>query len=160
MLTPQEQQALDLLLKKKEDTPQPARSVRFTNWTDEDFTWTWGKVPYTVNAHETVTYEDWLARHMAKHLAERELNRENEISIKEQKDKGIKPQDRQEINIVFSPLREQYIKKALGDIVNTAANATELATKMMNPVQEVVIEQAKKPKEVFEGLNEITAKGK
>lgn len=167
MLSPEEQQALDLLLKKKDASSQPVvRSVKFTNWTDEDFTHTWAKVPYTVKAHETLVLEEWLARHLAKHLAERELNKENNVLVATQKAKGMKGQDIQEINIVFSPLREQYIKMCLGETMAEGSTSTELAMKSMNikdEVKEEVVETKKpsKKKEVFEGLeavNEATAK--
>lgn len=52
------------------------KSVIFTNWTSEDFTWTWNSVPYTFPAGKTIYLEDYLADHFAKHLVDRELFRQ------------------------------------------------------------------------------------
>lgn len=57
-------------------------SVLFTNWTNEDFTWKWDGQPYTFKARSTETinagtreHNEGLARHFAKHLTDRELNK-------------------------------------------------------------------------------------
>jgi len=50
-------------------------SVIFTNWTKEDFSWTWNSVPYTFRAGQSIYIEDYLANHFAKHLVDRELIR-------------------------------------------------------------------------------------
>jgi len=49
------------------------KAVLFTNYTNKDFTWTWGNVPYTFKAGQSVYMEDWKANHFAKHLIDREL---------------------------------------------------------------------------------------
>lgn len=145
MLSPEEQQALDLLLKKKNSTVAPTlKSVRFTNWTEEDFTHTWDRVPYTVKAHETIVLQDWLASHLAKHLAERELNRENQ---------GIKREDQKDT--FFTPKKQEFINRALGTVVSEANTSNELEIQMMNPEPKI---EDKPAKEVFEGLDEATTK--
>lgn len=52
-------------------------SVMFTNWTSEDFTWTWNSVPYTFKKGQPIYLEDYLAKHFAKHLVDRELFRQD-----------------------------------------------------------------------------------
>jgi len=49
--------------------------VRFVNFTDEDFVGKWGGVPQLISAGQSVPMEDWRARHYAKHLINRELQR-------------------------------------------------------------------------------------
>lgn len=50
----------------------------FTNWTNEDFTWTWNNQSYTFKANSSVELEDaGVANHFAKHLAQRELLKAN-----------------------------------------------------------------------------------
>lgn len=51
------------------------RAVKFYNFSDEDFEWTWDSVPYNFKAKETMMMEDWKARHFAKHLVDREMNK-------------------------------------------------------------------------------------
>lgn len=56
------------------ETPQ-VRVVKFTNFSDEDFTHTWNKIPYTFKAG-AVKFMEWgIARHFAKHLVNRELTK-------------------------------------------------------------------------------------
>lgn len=50
-------------------------SLLFTNWTDEDFTGYWDGVPYPIKKGQSVYFEDWKARHFAKHLVDREMNK-------------------------------------------------------------------------------------
>jgi hypothetical protein len=58
----------------------------FFNWSDEDFTYSWGGKPYTFPAgsvtedvaksvHGNLLLEEGIARHFAKHLADRELQK-------------------------------------------------------------------------------------
>lgn len=51
------------------DAKKPIGTRTVTNPLDEDFTWTWDKIPYTVPARSTVSFVDYLAEHLAKHLA-------------------------------------------------------------------------------------------
>lgn len=50
--------------------------VKFLNWTDSDFTWSWNGVPYTFPKGESIMMEDWKAEHFSKHLIDRELHAE------------------------------------------------------------------------------------
>lgn len=49
-------------------------SIKFKNFTDRDFTWSFDSIPYTFKAGETIYLEDFKAKHFAKHLVDRELN--------------------------------------------------------------------------------------
>lgn len=49
-------------------------AIALTNITGEDFTGYWDEKPYTIKAGETKHYPAFLAKHMAKHLAKRELD--------------------------------------------------------------------------------------
>lgn len=51
------------------------QAVLFTNYSDEDFSHTWGKVKYSFPKKQSIMLEEGLARHFAKHLSVRELNR-------------------------------------------------------------------------------------
>lgn len=52
------------------------KACLFTNWTSEDFAWTYGGVAYTFKAGQSIYLQDYLARHFTKHLVDKELNRE------------------------------------------------------------------------------------
>ena len=172
-LSPQEEAVLQELLARRQPETPSHKSVYFFNWTKKDFTHTWDKVPYTVKAGEKQQFPDWLANHLAKHLAERELNDANSELILKQKIAGKEGKDIKEINILFTPLREQYIKACLGEIAFEANSEVELAIKMGNlpPVaqtpeqkEEVKIEvkkrgrPAKKAEDEFEGLADVKEK--
>lgn len=71
-----------------ENNPAPA-VVKFTNFSDEDFTYTWNKIPYTFKAGAVKFMETGIANHFAKHLVNRELlkrGRDNDTSPKKQSD--------------------------------------------------------------------------
>lgn len=50
-------------------------NVLFTNFSNEDFTQKWDNVPYTFKAGESKYLPGYLAEHFAKHLIDRELNK-------------------------------------------------------------------------------------
>ena len=50
--------------------------MKFKNYTDDSFTESWGGNEITIKAGEIVLMEDAIAKHFAKHLADRELNRQ------------------------------------------------------------------------------------
>ena len=154
MLNAQEEQLLELLLKKREPTAVVHKSVRFTNWTEEDFTFHWDSVAYTVKAHESMNMEDWKARHAAKYLAERELNNENKALEKTPKEQDI----------YFTPKKTEYMNRCFGETIAEASTADELGVKMMNLPAEPVKVPAKRGRppvvkeEEFPDLNEATTK--
>lgn len=52
-------------------------TMYFYNYSNEDFTWSWDKVPYTVPAGEKMLFPDYLAKHMAKHFVNREMMKDS-----------------------------------------------------------------------------------
>lgn len=51
------------------------KTVLFTNWSNEDFSYNYANEPYEFPAGKQVYLPDYLAYHFAKHLANRELQR-------------------------------------------------------------------------------------
>ena len=88
-------------------------AILFTNWTAEDFSWSWDSVRYDFPTGQSMMLQEHLAHHFARHLAIRELNRNN------------KPTDKGNINI----LKAKCFTDG-SEIV--AENATKLATKVIN----------------------------
>ena len=54
-----------------------AKAVIFYNWTNEEFTHTWNKEPYTFPPGQQMMLEEGIADTFAKHLAVREMNKAN-----------------------------------------------------------------------------------
>lgn len=50
------------------------QALKFKNFTDRDFTWSFDGIPFTFKAGDEMYMEDYKARHFAKHLVDRELN--------------------------------------------------------------------------------------
>jgi hypothetical protein len=53
--------------------PHRMKTITFHNWSDQDFTWTFGNEPTTFKAGQRVILPDYLANHFAKHFVDREL---------------------------------------------------------------------------------------
>lgn len=53
------------------------QAIKFKNFSTEDFTWSFNSIPYTFKAGQEMYLEDFKAKHFAKHLIDRELNRQN-----------------------------------------------------------------------------------
>ena len=101
------------------------KTVTFNNWSDADFTWTFGGEPTTFKAGVSVVLPDFLADHFAKHFVDRELIKQGfEVSH-------------------FS--RTQLLAKTLSD-ETVEASSLAAQIKVLNssaePVEEVV---SKKP---------------
>lgn len=119
----------------------------FTNFTDEDFTFYWDSVPYTVKAGQSIYLEDFKANHAAKHLIDQELNKQN-IPTNTQVE------------------RDRLMKKIFGDTSKTvvAENQSALETQVLNENAELTedaprrgrrpAKAAKASDEEFEGLKE------
>lgn len=58
-----------------------AQAIYITNNTDEDFTHEWDGTPYTVKVGESVLLQDYIAIHLAKHLAMREMGKRDKEAI-------------------------------------------------------------------------------
>lgn len=54
-----------------------SQALQFRNFTDIDFTHNFDSIPYTFKAGQTIYLEDFKAKHFAKHLVDRELNKSN-----------------------------------------------------------------------------------
>ena len=94
----------------------------FINWTEEDFTHTWDGKEYAFPAGSSNIMEDALAIHFAKHLADRELNKEG-------KETGVFDADKP---LETSSLKGQYMAKALGAIVAEESDRNVLLMKSLN----------------------------
>lgn len=55
------------------------QSILFTNWTDRVFTHTWDREEFTFQPGQSIYLQDYLAKHFAKHLANRELIRKGKV---------------------------------------------------------------------------------
>lgn len=51
------------------------KAIKFKNFSEEDFTYSFDSIPYTFPAGTEMFLEDYKAEHFAKHLVDRELNR-------------------------------------------------------------------------------------
>lgn len=89
-------EALAFLAKQKPAKPvADVTNVLFTNWTNEDFTYTWDKVPYTFKAGSSQYLPAYLAEHFASHLTDREMLK---------KDNTLTPEQRKQFtNLVLEP---------------------------------------------------------
>ncbi len=56
------------------------QAIKFKNYTNEDFTWSYDSVPYTFKAGQEMYLEEFKAKFFAKHLADRELNKANKAT--------------------------------------------------------------------------------
>lgn len=57
------------------------KTATFTNWTKEEFVGYWDGKPKKIKPGESIYMPDYLARHFAKHLTNRELLREADGSL-------------------------------------------------------------------------------
>jgi len=113
---------------------QKSVAVLFTNWSKEDFTHQWDSVEYTFKAGQSTYIQDYLARHFAKHLAQRECNR---------------------INVLFTDrkFKEFYDKCFVGEAIE-AETPLKLEVELEKANEKVEAKPKAKPEEEFEGLNE------
>lgn len=58
-----------------------ASAIYFTNTSNEDFTAKWDSVPYTVKAGQTILLQAYIAVHLAKHLAMREMGKRDAMQV-------------------------------------------------------------------------------
>jgi len=64
------------------------KAIKFKNFTDRDFTYSFDGVPYTFKAGTEIFLEDYKAEHFARHLADRELEKKD-IRTDNKKEKDI-----------------------------------------------------------------------
>ncbi len=89
------------------------KAVRFTNFSNEDFTGKWDGQDWPIAKGETVLIQSFLAEHFAKHLIDREMTKVG-------------------ISTGNEEAREKYMNKCVGNIVLEAESAVKLETKMLN----------------------------
>jgi len=98
------------------------KAIKFKNYTDKDFTWTYDSVPFTFKAGTETYLEDYKARHFAKHLIDRELNEEgvatNRTSRRLELETLCLPKD-EEITPVEALQIEEPKKKAKKKVAKT-----------------------------------------
>lgn len=89
-------EALAFLAKQKPAKPaMNVTNVLFTNWTNEDFTYTWDKEPYIFKAGASQYLPAYLAEHFASHLTDREMVR---------KDTNLSEKDKKQFtNLILEP---------------------------------------------------------
>lgn len=104
--------------------------VIFENISSSDFTGYWGQKPYLVKAGETMKMPYYLAKHIAKHLATRELGAE------------LVESDTKKLNFIKSCIHDLSIPKTVSD-------ETELLVEQAN-------DEVEETEEEFEELNEKT----
>ena len=109
------------------------RAVRFTNFSEEDFVGVWDKEEFLIPAGESTMLQEYLALHFAKHLIDRELNKENKPT-----------------NLIQH--RNPMMEKCVGRVFVEAGSQLKLEQKMLNNEIEAKTEKVKE--EEFAGLKE------
>ena len=118
---------------------------KFTNFTDQDFTFAWDSVEYSVKAHESMNLPDFLADHAAKHLVDREMMKDSRL-----------------VPALYSDIsRAPFLAKCLDVMEEVSDN--EVAAEVASLNQPTPVEETEEAplglteeptEEVFEGLNE------
>lgn len=95
------------------------KSTLFTNWTKKAFTWNWNGDPWTFEPGKGKWMNNHLARHFAKHLANREITNEG------------KP--------INNPIWKEYFNKCLGGNIEAESpeklESAVMEREMSNEVQ-------------------------
>lgn len=91
------------------------KGILFTNWTAEDFSYTWDAELYEFRSGTSILLPEFLAKHFAKHLVTRELNK-----------KGIPTN---------SPLRIEMEQKCFSEIIE-AETEKKLEIELLNQEKE------------------------
>ena len=95
------------------------KAVMFTNWTSETFVGMWDGNSFTFEPGESKWFEEGIARHFAKHLANREL-------IRDKKEFNTSPSTPKD-----NPIFMEYFEKALVEESEVAKNEVELDSIIM-----------------------------
>ena len=87
------------------------KQAKFVNFTKEDFTGHWNGKAQVLKAGETYIVDDYLARHYAKHLTNRELLKTNikGVLIHKDGDKFTSPKHPEEVPAFMKFYNEAYI---------------------------------------------------
>ena len=118
----------------------------FVNWTTEDFTHQWAGTEYTFKAGDKTILEESLAIHFAKHLADRELNKEG-------KDTGVYDPDK---GIEAGSIKGQYMLKGLGEVVAEEGDKNVLIMKTLNSEEAKPVKKEDEINPAFTKKNEVT----
>lgn len=89
--------------------------IFFTNWTAETFSHAWDKQMFTLNPGESRSLPDYLARHLAKHLANRELMKNADSKFGSY------------VNNFENPVFQEYFQKALSGETSPPVTPTSTA---------------------------------
>lgn len=108
------------------------------NFSTEDFTHEWDKVPYTVKAGESKIFPGFLADHLAKHLVTREMFREGKIT--ESNDPNA---------------RQPFLDKCFTETEVVAENELEAQVKALNESEVPVKKPGRPKKDVSKEFEEI-----
>ena len=101
------------------------RMVLFTNFSDQPFTWFWDSIPQTFEAGGSEFMEMWRARHFAKHLINREMQRQ---------DVKYTPEERKfKTHLILdedSLLRVELVKRCISQVPESDGNSTNKASQI------------------------------
>jgi hypothetical protein len=100
------------------------KQVLFVNFSDEAFTGYWNSVPETFAPGQSKHMQDWLARHYAKHLANRELLKAGLETHTSPKEKDGKIDD--------AYFLEYFYKAFIADEAAPERTAVQLETDVLN----------------------------
>lgn len=134
-------------------------TILFTNWTDEDFIGLWDGVPYPIKKGQSMYLEDWKAKHFAKHLVDRELNKEGKPTSDPMRI-GLEAKCFGESEEVKSEVEIENLNKQPSEISseieekNTRGAAEPEKTALAEKIDKRIKEYKESQKENFEGLNE------
>lgn len=114
------------------------------NWTNEDFTHTWNKEPYTIPVGKSMRFEEGIADTFAYHMAIGEMNK--------------KKQDHGRVDILNT-----WVQKALVEAPSAPISQERADIELMQQEQPVADEPKKKagrPKKVVEPVEETVSEEK
>lgn len=107
----------------------------FVNFSNEDFTGYWDSTPYRIKSGQEILLEDWKADHFAKHLVDRELQKDG----KQVNDQG----------------RDSFIAKCFPPMVENEEMADmPEETKLLNQRKKPGRPKKEEKEESFEGLED------
>ena len=127
------------------------QALKFTNFSSEDFTYSFNSIPYTFKAGDSVIIFDYLAVHFGKHLVNRELQKEGVMNIfTDPKRKEMIIKCIQEVGIKENSYEE--VQVAIG--AYKAPKASKEEVKEEKKVEEKKVE---KKEEEFKEINKRNA---
>jgi len=96
---------------------QQEKAIQFINFTNDDFTWKFDGIDYTVKAKQSTYFRKYQAEMFAKHLVDREMNKKKKATNLE-------------------PLRGELLKKCFGEDEIKAEGVDEIENKVDNKNKE------------------------